>query len=76
MHVSMPHVELVEHGRGLVGIVWQLPERQYSPAWQSAFAVHVSEQTPLTHALPDEQSADVLQVGSGEHVPLLQPHDL
>ena len=76
MHVSMPHCELVEQGFAVGGITWQLPERQYSPVWQSAFAEQVAEQTPATHALPEEQSFDVVQVGRGWHVPLLQPHDL
>lgn len=73
----MPQTELDEHGFAFAGITWQLPERQYSPVWQSAFAEQPAEQTPPTHALPLAQSADELQVGSGVQVPLLlQPHDL
>ena len=71
----MPHCELVEHGFALP-TVWQLPARQYSPMWQSAFAEQPSEQCPFTHALPPAQSFAVEHVGSGVHVPLLQPHDV
>lgn len=61
----MPHCELVEQGFAVGEITWQLPERQYSPVWQSAFAEQLPEQVPLTHALPAAQSFDVLQVGRG-----------
>jgi hypothetical protein len=75
MQVSMPHCELVEHGFASP-TTWQLPARQYSPVWQSAFAEQPSEQRPFTHALPPAQSAADAQVGSGVHVPLLQPHEV
>jgi hypothetical protein len=55
MHVSMPHCELVEQGFALP-TTWQLPARQYSPMWQSAFAEQPSEQWPFTQALPPAQS--------------------
>lgn len=72
----MPHCELVEQGFAPGGITWQLLERQYSPVWQSEFAVQLSAHVPFTQALPALQSFEVLHVGSGWHVPLLQPHDL
>lgn len=71
----MPHWLLLEQGL-LLPMVWQLPDRQYSPVWQSAFAEQPSLHTPLTHALPLVQSADVEQVGRGEQVPPWQPQDL
>ena len=71
----MPQAELVEQGL-LLPIVWQLPARQYSPAWQSTFAEQPAEQLPFTHAWPLAQSFDELQVGCGVHVPLRQAHEL
>jgi hypothetical protein len=76
MHESMPHWLLVEHVCASGGTTWQLPPRQNSPVWQSAFALQVDEQTPFRQALPPVQSAALLQVGKGWHVPLLQPHVL
>lgn len=73
MQVSRPHWVEVEQSLGCAGVGRQLPARQNSPVWQSAFSVQLGEHTPLTHA-PSLQSEAFVHVANVEQEPDLQPH--